>query len=167
MQPITEKDTEIINQWYEDASKQTLETLPEFMRHVLNEYYHDYGTIVKAIGACSIAAAWAANASPQGGITNFQAGYVMWEFIMHWNHKDNKTGMRIIDYDDMLYPHHEDRFNKTIPKRSMESLANEAKKLLAKHENNEQSLATPAILAHWKSIAQGVPPFGYRVINDE
>lgn len=34
MEAITEKDKEIIDQWYNDAPKQTIETLPEFMRHV-------------------------------------------------------------------------------------------------------------------------------------
>lgn len=77
MEIITEKDKDIIEQWYKDASKQTIDTLPEFMNHVLKDYKHDYGTICKAIGACVIAAAWAANASPQGGITGFQAGEVM------------------------------------------------------------------------------------------
>ncbi len=34
MEIITEKNVEIIEQWYKDASSQTLETLPHFMNHV-------------------------------------------------------------------------------------------------------------------------------------
>ena len=37
MEAITEKDVEIIDQWYKDAPKQTIETLPDFMNHVLND----------------------------------------------------------------------------------------------------------------------------------
>lgn len=119
MEIITEKNVEIIEQWYKDASSQTLETLPQFMNHVLNDYRHDYGTICKAIGACAIAAAWAANASPQGGITGFQAGAVMWEFIRNWNYRRNKCGLKIVDIDDMLYPQYGAKFDKTITKRVM------------------------------------------------
>lgn len=170
MEAITEKDVEIIEQWYKDAPKQTIETLSEFMSHVLNDYYHDdYGTICKAIGACAIAAAWAANASPgsRGGITGFQAGAVMWEFIRHWNRTNNKTGMCPIDYDDMLYPQYENRFSKTITNDLMESLVKEAKKHIAEYESNPKSMVHPDVLAHWKKIAQGIPPFGYKVVDEK
>lgn len=169
MEVITEKDVEIIEQWYKDAPKQTIETLPEFMSHVLNDYYHDYGTICKAIGACAIAAAWAANASPgsRGGITGFQAGAAMREFIRHWSRTNNKTGMCLIDYDDMIYPQYENRFAKTITKGLMESLVKEAKKHIAEYESNSKSMVHPDVLAHWKEIAQGIPPFGYKVVDEK
>lgn len=166
MQVITEKDIEVIDQWYKDASKQTIETLPDFMNHVLNDYYHDYGTICKAIGACSVAAAWAANAHSQGGITGFQAGAVMWEFVRHWNHSSNKTGLRLIDYDNMLYPQYENRFAKTITKGLMESLTEEAKKHIAEYKSNPKSMVHPEVLAHWKKIAQGISPFGYKIVDE-
>lgn len=161
MEAITEDNIEIIEQWYKDASSQTLETLPAFMNHVLNDYKHDYGTICKAIGACSIAAAWAANASPQGGITGFQAGAVMWEFIRNWNFKDNKCGLKIVDMDDMLYPQYREKFDNTITKRVMENLMKEAKSRLA--GINEDHPVHPAVQAHWKRVAAGIPPFGYKV----
>lgn len=125
--------------------------------------------ICKAIGACAIAAAWAANASPgsRGGITGFQAGAVMWEFIRHWNRTNNKTGMCLIDYDDMLYPQYENRFSKTITKDLMESLVKEAKKHIAEYESNPKSMVHPDVLAHWKKIAQGIPPFGYKVVDEK
>lgn len=164
MEAITEQNKEIIDLWYKDAPKQTIETLPEFMRHVLNDYYHNYGTICKAIGACAIAAASAANKTPRGGITGFQADAVMWEFIRHWNRTRNKTGMCLIDYDEMLYPQYEYRFAKTITKGLMENLTEEAKMLLAEHESNT---VHPEVLAHWKKIAQRIPPFGYEVVDEK
>lgn len=45
---------------------------------------HDYGTICVAIGAIAAAAARAADRSPNGGITGFQAGAVFWEFTRAW-----------------------------------------------------------------------------------
>lgn len=37
---ITEQD-HLEKEWYEEAKKQTLETLPQFMNHMLNDYGHD------------------------------------------------------------------------------------------------------------------------------
>lgn len=159
---ITEESKDVINQWYADADKQTIETLPDFMLHVLNDYGHDYGTIVHAITACSIAAAWAANNTKQGGITGFQAGALMWEFIRHWNHTNNKCGMKLIDYDNMLYPQYEKHFQKIISPKQWEGLQNEAKRNL---ENS--SIAHPEVKAHWQRIVDGEIPFGYTINSYE
>ena len=101
-------------EWYKEARNISLEQLPEFLERILTEYSHDYGTIVHAMTAGAIATAWAMNKHPQGGITGFQAGCLMWGFIRHWNYEHNKTGMSIQDYDNMLYPQYEDKFQKTI-----------------------------------------------------
>lgn len=157
---ITEKDRDIIDKWFEDAKEQTIETLPKFMQHVLNDYEHDYGTICHAISACAIAASSAANATEQGGITGFQAGAVMWSFIRRWNYTGNKTGLKIIDYDDMLYPQYEEKFDKVIDGGMWELLKMEAKELL-----ETKSYATDRVKAHWQSIVDGKVPFGYTVKN--
>jgi len=70
-------------------------------------------------------------------------------------------------YDDMLYPQYENRFAKTITKGLMESLIEEAKKHIAEHESNPKSMVHPEVLAHWKKIAQGIPPFGYKVVDEK
>lgn len=64
---ITE-EMHIEKEWREQACQQTLETLPEFIRHLMNDYQHDYGTVCYAIGACAAAAAWAADCEPGGGL---------------------------------------------------------------------------------------------------
>ena len=30
--------------WFEEAKEQTIETLPMFINHIMNDYDHDYGT---------------------------------------------------------------------------------------------------------------------------
>lgn len=157
---------EIMDKWYADAKTQTFETLPEFIRHVMNDYIHDYGTIVHAIGACCVATAWACNEMPgaQGGITGFQASCVMWDFIRHWMYPGNKCGMRLIDYDDMLFPQYEYKFQKTISKETFENLQKEAAERIKKAEESDTTFRPhPDVLAHWKSIANGRAPFGYIV----
>lgn len=112
-QAITE-EMKLHEQWFEEAREMTLDKLPTFISHLLNDYNHDYGTICHAITAGAVATAWAMNNTPQGGITGFQAGCIMWGIIRQWNYRYNKTGLKIIDYDNFLYPQYYDKFQRTI-----------------------------------------------------
>ena len=47
-QQITEEQN-VHKEWYEQSKTQTLETLPEFLRHLTEDFSHDYGTICHAI----------------------------------------------------------------------------------------------------------------------
>ena len=88
---------------YEEARAQTVATLPEFVRKLTEDYSHDYGTICHAIAAAALAAAHAVDHSPAGGITGFQSGCIMWEFIQEWQHLRGKP-LRLTNYEDMLFP---------------------------------------------------------------
>lgn len=159
-QTITE-EMHLEKEWFEEAKKQTPETLMSFINHIMNDYRHDYGTIVHAVSACALAAAWASDRYPQGGITGFQAGFVMWDFIRELEYSNNECGLKIVNYDNMLYPQYKDRFEKIIPKWVWEKLQERAKEKL---ENLEQYQYTSGVvIAHWKSIADGKVPFGYSV----
>ena len=157
---ITE-EMHLEKEWFEEAKKQTLETLPKFIDHVMNDYKHDYGTVCHAVSACALAAAWAANSSPEGGITGFQAGFVMFDFIFQWNYPSNKCGLRIVDHDNMLYPQYEYKFAKTIKKDTWEALQKQAKKNIEEYDHPVHE----NVLAHWKSIVDGKVPFGYTVVD--
>lgn len=154
---IITEEMQLEKEWFKQAREQTLETLPSFINHIMNDYEHDYGTVCHAIGACALAAAWAADKSAQGGITGFQAGFVMWDFIRQWNYTHNTCGMGILDYDNMLYPQYEHKF-KTISEWNWEELQKKAKENLSKETN-----AHPDVIAHWKSIVEGNIPFGYTI----
>lgn len=160
MKVITEEDG-VQKEWYEQANKQTLETLPAFLNHLLNDYQHDYGTICHAITAGGIATMYAMNQHDQGGITGFQAGAIMWEFITNWNHSGNKTGMKLIDYDDLLYPQYEQKVDKIIPKATWDKLQEEAIRLL------ETDSGVREVRAHWRDIKRGIVPFGYKINHNE
>lgn len=157
------EEMDLEKEWYAEAAKQTLKTLPGFINHVMNDYIHDYGTVCKAIAACAIAAAWAANEEngAQGGITGFQAVAVMWEFIRIWEFTSNKTGLKILDYDNMLYPQMADKFEKKISRGVWNLLQKEAKERLEKDGES----AADSVVAHWRSIVAGKVPFGY-VVKD-
>ena len=143
--------------WYAEAKNQTLETLPEFMKRILNEP-QSYSSIVEAIAACAVGAAWAADRSDNGGITGFQASGVMWRFIQSWMRLEDSCGLRLINYDDMLYPQYEDAFTKkTINKEIWDTMQKKATELWLEGGGAEE------VRNHWHSIMEGNVPFGYKV----
>lgn len=157
-----EKDREILKGWYEEARSIKPGELSDFMDHLANDYIHDYGTICHAVAAAGIAAMTAMNHTEQGGITGFQASCVMWMVIRHWTMTGNKTGLRLIDYDKMLYPQYRESFEKTVDADVWEKIREEAKKKLDE-VGADEILTDDPMISHWRSIAEGTPPFGYTV----
>lgn len=153
---VTEDMVDVIKEWFKYASEQSVESLPKFINHLLNDYQHDYGTICHAISACAFATANAC--AIREGITGFQASCVMWDFIRQWAYPTNMSGLKIINYDDMLYPQYESKFDKVIDRDVWNSLQAVAKQILEKEKD-----LYPEVKAHMESIVSGVVPFGYRV----
>lgn len=116
MKSITEESKEH-EHWYEEAKKMTLSQLPVFIDHLINDYNHDYGTIVHAMAAGAIASMHAMDNSSQGGIIGFQASFVMWQFIKIW--MSIESPLRLLNFGDLLYPQCEYKF-KTISKDTWE-----------------------------------------------
>ena len=160
---ITEEDHPE-KEWFEQAKEQTFETLPAFIDHIMNDYIHDYGTICHAISACALAAAYAG--AEDADITGFQAGFVMWDFIKQFMYSENKCGLKIVDYDNMLYPQYEDYFEKRISSSVWGKIQKEAKELLDRHNSDPDDICHPRVLKHWEWIAAGIIPFGYMVSED-
>lgn len=148
-------------EWFAEAAKMTMDELPDFMNRLTHGYNHDYGTAVHAVSACALAAAWAACREDDIGLTGFQAGFVMWDFIRNWTKTGNKCGLRLLDYDDMLYPQCEEKMDKSISKANWEALQKEAEKNLEIVKD-----AHPKVIEHWKNITEGSVPFGYKVVDD-
>lgn len=156
MKNITE-EMGLQEEWYKRAREIKPNELQGFIEELTNKYGHDYGTVCHAIAAASIATAWSMN--EKLGITGFQAGAVMWQFIKEWNYSRNKTGLRIIDYDKMLYPQYEEEFDKIISKERFELLQKEAEKNLLNITEN----TSIRVVRHWESIVDGKAPFGYKI----
>lgn len=126
---VTEANTDIVEGWHAKARDVvTMRDVVAFYDELANDYEHDYGTICHAMAALGIAAMRALNNSEQGGITGFQAGCVMWEFIKHFMHMEGP--MRLIEYKDILYPQFDDKFDKKLSKEMLEWLQEKAKKAM-------------------------------------
>lgn len=154
-----EKDRETIDAWYERANKvRTPEELGAFVQELVGEYRHDYGTVVHACAAAAVAAGHAVSGSNAGGgITGFQAGCVMWSFLSKWLHEDGP--MRLVKYEEMLYPQYEESFQKTITTETATWLREQAQKKLAEFPEVGHS----QVRSHLERVAEGHVPFGYTV----
>lgn len=157
LEPITE-EMGIHKAWYEEASRMKMADLPAFLEKLTKNYEHDYGTICHAIGSAAVAAAWAVEREPCGGITGFQAGAVMWEFIQNWCSQYKDKPLKLLNYEDMLYPQYADRFDKLISASTHDYLMKEAAKKLEDADH-----AHPNVVAHWRALAAGAVPFGHRI----
>lgn len=134
------------------------------MDHVMNDRYHDYDTLVHAIASCALAAAYAANqmSGVNGVISGLMKPGVMWDFIKQWLYRGNKTGMRLLNYDNLLFPQYAHNFEKTISPDVWEALQKEARLQIEKN----LYYVHPDVKAHWESIANGNLPFGFTIRDD-
>lgn len=148
----------IHDQWYKEAEDMTLDMLPAFLERLQTRYEHDYGTICHAIAAASIATGNAMNQGPQGGITGFQAGAVMWEFIRHWGHIQGPA--KLVSYRNLLYPQYETEFT-AISGGTFSWLQEQAKETLT------GSSVSGEVKTHLESIVAGNVPFGLKLETDE
>ena len=135
----------------------SFDELVSFLQKIKEECNTGYGTAPRAIAQAALATAW--YLATDFGITGFQAGCTMWDFIEGWMFTDNKCGMKIVNYDDMLFPQYDDKFDKTISKDTFEALQKEARKKLEERGD----YVHPAVKQHWIAIASGGVPFGYDV----
>lgn len=132
--------------------------LVELIEEVKNNFNNGYGIAARSVGA--VAACVAEYLSKEMGLTGFQASCAMWDFIYAFMYSDNKCGMKLVSYDDMLYPQYYDNFHNTsISKYTWEALQKQAKKNL----EEKTYLASPSVIKHWQSIVNGRVPFGYVV----
>lgn len=164
-QIITE-DMHLEKEWYDEADQQTMESLPAFIDKMMNRYEHDYGTVCHAIAACALAVINVG--ADEEGLTGFQYGVIMWLLIRHGWHPNNQAGMRLINYDKMLYPQYANNFEKKLDRDVFLKLMEMAKEKIQEAESNENKLYTVAeeVMEHWKKIANGEVPFGYTLTED-
>lgn len=138
----------------------SFDNLTAFLEDVSKNYGTGYGECVRAIGQAILATA--DYLGHEFGITGFQAGCIMWEFISEWTDFGDEVGAKILDYDKMLYPQYEHDFQKVISSKTWENLQKAAKARL----DCDTEGACGNVIDHWRSIIDGKVPFGYVVKDD-
>lgn len=160
------KEFQVLKKEWDDKAKsiKSIDELSEFCHHLMEDYNHDYGTCVRAIAAMSLAAAWMG--AHIEGITGFQAGFVMWDFITGWIKCENQCGLKLLDYDHMLYPQYMEEYEKYISRDTFKKLQEKAKEKLEEYDNENRDLPLK-LKEHWESIVKGIPPFGYKISEED
>lgn len=148
---------------YADLDSITLDNFVEVYHEILKNTkgYNDCPISVAKVGLLAMKLM-----EKDLGITGFQASFALWEVIKEWQYSNNKTGLRLIDYDNMLYPQYQRKFEKVISKDVWKSLQEAAKENLDSLFVDgvfDENSAAPNVVEHWKSIVNGVVPFGYCV----
>lgn len=165
-------EQEFKKQAYEIAkSVNTTDELAEFINFISN-YPLDYGTVVYAQCAVMLAAQHVMDVGEQGGITGFQAGFIGWEMVKQFM-RVGDCGLSLRDWENMLYPQYEEKFEKTIPRDIFEGLQKKAKERIEKADAATQEEKDkfgyglhPEVRKHMESIVNGVVPFGYVIKED-
>jgi len=139
----------------------SMKDLIEFLKKINKEYNYGYGTAPRAIAQAALATAW--YLSGEFGITGFQASFVMWDFVRDWMCPSNKCGLKLVDFDKMLYPQYEEAFDKVVSNDTWKALQEQAKINLDKYYRDKNFTAHPDVVEHWKFIVEGNVPFGYSV----
>lgn len=141
----------------------TPEDIKALLDEVLQKFNYDYGVAPRSVaGFCVAAAHFLACAM---GLTGFQASFITWDFILGFSMTNNKCGLKMVDFDQMLYPQYGYKFEKTISASTWKSIQEEAKKKLDKFDSDEETAAAP-VVEHWRAIVAGNVPFGYSVEED-
>lgn len=125
-----------------------------------DEIYND-----TASGATALALAGANMCAHMFGMTGFQMGCVLWGIIDKLCIDSHDVGMRLLNYNNLLYPQYEYKFEKTITKNVFESLQKKASEILEK--DGGRNFMHKDVVKHLRSIVDGVPPFGFKVVEDE
>ena len=103
----------------------------EDLDNLLNEITtkdQDCDSIIRGCWAAMLGTFNYINRSPVGGITGFQAGFIGWSAIMEFMGIKKDSPVRIVQYNNMLYPQYHEEFDKTISKTTWKYLQEEAQK---------------------------------------
>jgi hypothetical protein len=122
----------------------------------IKEFKHDYGTIIMGILGAMKGAFNVINRSENGGITGFQASCLAHELIQEY--MMIKPPYRIVQYDHLLYPQYENRFEKKISMKTHQDLIKKAKDNL-----KEKEMVHPDVKEHWVKISEGWLPFDFTI----
>ena len=134
--------------------------LVNYLRFIEEECNIGYGHAPRAVAQAALAVA--KYLTYRFGLSGFQAGFVMWDFILGYEKTDNEAGLRLIDYDDMLYPQYQYKFEKTISAKTYSKLKDIAAKNI-READEVNGVVSPDVYEHWKKIANGEVPFGYSI----
>lgn len=152
---------EVERSWHEKAVKiKNTEELKSFLDYLMDQN-HDYSSVAEAFISGLRATMRAMDSHKNGGITGFQMGFILSQFMAA--EQSIHGPWQIRRFENMLYPQYENHFAKTISRETWLWLQVEAVKLLSR---DNLASVSPVVTDHWNKIVSGVVPFGYEVRED-
>lgn len=119
-----------------------------------------YGGVVRAAAQAAIATS--CFFCEEMGLTGFQEHFMVTDLLFGWAYSGCKTGLRILNWDDMLRPDGPS-LGKTISKSTWEKVQQEAKTRLEELKEMDKNESIIKMMNHLQSIVDGTVPFGYEV----
>lgn len=122
---------------------------------VIRKFSSDYGSGPRAVAAfiTKVANLFCREMS----FTGFQAGFIPLDFLLLFTFPKNKCGIKVLDYDNLLYPQLLEKFT-TISKETWDSVVKQARINL-----KEKPYAADEVRRYWDYIARGKIPDGIRI----
>jgi len=144
-------------EWMKEIDNiKTIDDLNTFINKLLNDYEHDYGTIVHAVFCIMMASFKYANDGKQGGITGFQASCLMWMFIDKFGHCSGPK--RLFPFYNLLFPQYDYNFNKIDGEIYLE-IKKEAERILT-------GQCSDRVRKRCTDIINGKLPLGFEILNE-
>lgn len=131
----------------------SIDKFNSFYKEITNQPINE-GNIVEMASAFILAAANTLVQKYPKMFTKDRSGEIMWNFIRSWLPEFSFSPLRMLIYEDLLYPQFARNF-KTISQDIFEWIQNTAKNHLERHKD-----ASPDLKVHWQSIIDGQIPYG-------
>lgn len=97
-------------------------------------------------------------------LSEYQRGCVGWEVVKEFMILDKNAPAQLLDFSNMLYPHGEEKFSRTITRKNWEWIQKQAQKKID-GVNKSEAPHSAKTFDHWKSIVDGNVPFGFDVVE--
>ena len=135
------EQTALFKKWRKEAKECTPETVGEFIRKLVTDYCHGYGSIAEALAVAALAGAWAVERSEQGGLTGFQWGWASLHALTLMQYENSILGIRVQKLDDILFPQYADKFAViTVRKDKAVKIRETAKKMLEEEHGAHEAV---------------------------
>jgi len=148
---------EQINAWHREAEKQTPKTLGPWMKQILHGA-HEGQLKIHAHAVIALGALFAAKGADPSGLDEVEAHSVTLEITRLG--LGIQSGFRIQPFTELLNPNAAGLFA-GIPEPIFLGIQAQARRKMLSAPTD----TPPQVIAHWKQIADGRPPFGLKIVK--
>lgn len=159
--PRPHKDTWMEKAWHGVDTPDVLRSFAlELASQTESAKGRDDASGIAADAASALAVASACMFAKMFSMTAYQKSRVMWNIVDALTDAEHDCGLKMVNYNHMLYPQYEDEFSGILPRQVWEALRTKAAETLSAKGDGE---LCEEVRSHLQSIADGKVPFGHSV----